>query len=70
MDLASQGGIDAIGRLPWPIDPELGLPGAVGVADIVGAASVVLSESALDALSRRAAGEPAEDAGSKASEEE
>jgi large subunit ribosomal protein L4 len=38
---------------------------SVGVADVVGAASVILSETALEALSRRAAGEGAstEDAG-------
>ena len=35
---------------------------SVGVADVVGAASVVLSESALEALSRRASGEPSDDA--------
>ena len=34
---------------------------SVAVADVVGAASVVLSESALEALSRRASGEPASD---------
>ena len=34
---------------------------SVGVADVVGAASVILSESALEALSRRALGEPSED---------
>jgi large subunit ribosomal protein L4 len=37
---------------------------SVGVADIVGAGSVVLSESALESLSRRASGEPAAGSGS------
>jgi len=38
---------------------------SIGVADVVGAASVILSETALEALSRRASGEgaPAKDAG-------
>jgi len=41
--------------------PRVGVLSAdsIGVADVVGAASVVLSETALESLSRRASGEPA-----------
>ena len=41
---------------------------SVGVADLVGAASVVVSESALESLIRRASGEPADDSGSGSGE--
>jgi large subunit ribosomal protein L4 len=39
---------------------------SVGVADVVGAASVVLSETALEGLSRRASGQGGESAGPEA----
>ena len=41
-------------------------PANVGVADVVGAASLVFSQTALDALTARAAGEPAATAAEEA----